>query len=146
MIIQHGEFCRNCGKLPHEASLFLNRRDRDETKNSLDNFQFLCRPCIAFRNKVDGHDDLCVKTKTKEETCLSINREKEPKFKEFVYKTISRGYSISSKAIINSGAEEIGASPVTTRHYLDKMVSGSGELTEWNHDGISMVMFKEKNN
>lgn len=145
LITKYGEFCRCCGKLPNEGTLVLNRIDNNNKNTRLENLQLLCRSCVNLRNETDEHDDLCVNTQTKEETCLSINREKEPKFREFVHKTITPGHAVALRAIIYSGAEEIDASPVTVRRYLDKMASRSGELIVWEHDGIPMVKFKEKN-
>jgi len=142
MIIQHGKFCKLCGKLPHETSLYLNRRDRDETNNSPDNFQFLCRPCIAFRNKVDGHDDLCVKQKTGEGTAIAINREKQPKFYKFVYDLLDKYKKLPYKELMYSGAEYLDLSPATTDKYLQKMISGYGKLWIDLHDGEQVVTYK----
>jgi len=146
LITNSGEYCKCCGYYKIPSKLVINHKDNNLKNNELDNLQILCRSCVNLKYQTSEHNDLCVKTKTKEETPISINREKEPKFKEFVYRNIPCGSAIALKAIINSGAEEIDASPVTTRHYLDKMVSRSGELMEFEHDGITMVMFKEKNN
>lgn len=142
-----GEYCRCCGKLPYESQLVIDHRDNDSSNNSLNNLQLLCRACNYIKNPRKRPDDLCVnyKSNREHESCLSINKEKEPKFKEFIYKIIPQGCSIALKAIINSGAEEIGASPVTVKRYLDKMTSRSGKLEVWELDGVPMVMFKEKN-
>jgi len=144
LITKYGEFCTCCGKLPDEGTLVLNRKDNDNKNTRLENLQLLCRSCVNLRNKTDVNDDLCVNTQTKKETCLSINREKVPLFKEFIHKTIPRGHSVALRAIVYSGAEEIGASPVTVKRYLDTMASRSGELEILEYDGISMVAFKEK--
>jgi len=148
IVKRDGEYCRCCGKLPYEGQLVIDHRDNYSSNNSLTNLQLLCRACNYIKNPRKRPDDLCVnyKSNRENESCLSINREKEPLFKEFVYKKIHRGWSIALKAIINSGAEEIDASPVTVKRYLDKMVSSSGKLIVWEHDNISMVTFKEKSN
>ncbi len=142
MIIQHGEFCKLCGKFPPEADVFLNRIDRDETNNSPDNFQFLCRPCIAFRNKVDEHDDLCVKQKTEEGTAITINREKQPKFYKFVYDLLDKYKKLPYKELMYSGAEYLDLSPATTERYLQRMISAYGKLEKDLQDEEQFVMYK----
>lgn len=140
MIIQYGAFCKHCGKLPHESQLFLNRIDRDLSNDSQDNFQFLCRPCIAFRNKIERHDDLCVNNN--DETAIKINRKNLPVFRKAIYKMIVDKGEIEYIDTIRSAAEVLGLSSVTTQRYMDAMISSLGHLKkEWKL-GKEIVKFK----
>lgn len=144
LITKYGEFCRCCGKLPDEGTLVLNRIDNNNKNTRLENLQLLCRSCINLRNKTDGHDDLCVNTQTKEETCLSINRKNEPRFYNFVYDHLEKQEKLRYKDVIYSGAEYLGLSPVTTERYLKKMISGYGNLEKKHEWGIGeFVRYKD---
>jgi hypothetical protein len=142
MIIQCGEYCKLCGKLPHEAQLFLNRRDKNNPNNSPENFQFLCRPCIAFRNKIERHDDLCVNNN--DETAIKINKTKQPKFRKYLYYNLLQQDRIEYDEIINGLAEMLELSPVTTKRYLDPMLSTVGKLKKYMWCGKHYVEFKSK--
>jgi hypothetical protein len=142
MIILQGEYCRHCGKFPPEADVFLNRKDSNSTINSPENFQFLCRPCIAFRNKIERHDDLCVNNN--DETAITINRKKEPKFRKYLYYNLLQQDRIEYDEIINGLAEMLELSPVTTKRYLDPMLSTVGKLKKYTWCGKHYVEFKSK--
>ena len=142
MIIKNGKFCRNCGKLPHEVPLYLNRRDRDMTNNSPENFQFLCRPCIAFRNKIERHDDLCVNNN--DETAIKINRKNLPVFRESIYNMLVDKGELDYIDTIRSAAEALHLSPVTTQRYMDTMTSSLGRLKKDWKFGKLIVKFKSE--
>lgn len=144
LITKYGEFCRCCGKLPDEGTLVLNRIDNNNKNTRLENLQLLCRSCVNLRNKTDEHDDLCVNTQTKEETCLTINKKKEPLFREMVYCDLIEYREMLYTDIINSEAEFLGVSPATTKRYLDKMTSSSGYLTtRQNYQGLIVKFASE---
>ena len=124
-----GEYCKCCGKLSSEGQLILDHIDNNPSNNSPENFQILCRACNFLKNPRRPLD-LCENT----ESCLKTNRTKEPEFKAFVYaemenaKSKETGFAISENYLVNSGAEKVGLSPVTTKRYLDKMCSRAGKL------------------
>lgn len=141
MIIKYGEYCRHCGKLPHEVNLYLNKRDRNDEKNTVDNYQFLCKSCIAFRKKIESRNDLCVNNS--EETAIKINRKKEPIFRNAIYMLID-GDEVDYHDIINSAAEILHLSPVTTKRYLNTMTSNWGRLKKGWEWGELIVKFKSE--
>ena len=57
------------------------------------------------------------------ESCISINRKKEPLFKEFVLHEIECEDSVLLKELVNAAAK-VGISPVTAKRYLDKLTAG----------------------
>ena len=142
MIIQDGEYCRLCGKLPDEGTLYLNRKEHDNPRNIIKNFQFLCKSCIAFRKKIECRDDLCVNNS--DETAIKINREKQPMFRKAIYQMLAEEGHVDYHDIINSAAEALQLSPVTTKRYIDTMTSSLGRLKKGWKWGELLVKFKSK--
>ena len=58
-----------------------------------------------------------------EKSELEVSRKKEPLFRRFVAHEINDRGVVPERELINSGAEHVGVSPVTTKRYLDKMCS-----------------------
>jgi len=136
-----GEYCKMCGKLPWEGQLVIDHIDNDNSNNSLNNLQILCRGCNYVKNPRKGPLDMCVSSNTKDS--LVINRSKEPKFREYVYMELDAKGVLVYDDIINSGAEIIEVSPETTKRYIRKMCSKQGKLEifmDW--DGASLVYSK----
>lgn len=59
---------------------------------------------------------------------IKINREKEPAFRGWVMTSLLMDGSMDVATAINGGAEKFSISPLTTRRYLNKMVSKVGYL------------------
>jgi len=136
LITLSGEFCKCCGYYEDSSKLVLNHKDNNLKNNELDNLQLLCRSCDYLRNKTSEHDDLCVKQETDQETCLSINRKKEPIFRRNVYDELLECDGRLCTEIIYEQAEELCMSPVTTKRYLNKMIKGMYLTTVNTPNGI----------
>ncbi|MGY5146515.1 MAG: hypothetical protein ACW9W4_00715 [Candidatus Nitrosopumilus sp. bin_7KS] len=67
----------------------------------------------------------------------------EPLFRTFVFHEINEFNEISEFQLINSGAEDIGISPVTAKRYLNKMCSNRGLLERVKR--VKSVMIRYKN-
>jgi hypothetical protein len=129
-----GEYCKGCGKLPWEGQLVVDHKDNNNSNNSPENLQLLCRACNYMKNErrkdADEPLDMCVSSKNES---IKINRSREPKFREFVYGNIDVDGSIDYDDAIYSGSEIIGVSPETTKRYLRKMCSRGGKLKTFRH-------------
>ena len=137
-----GDYCRCCRKLPHEVQLIIDHRDNDNSNNTLTNLQLLCRSCNYVKNP--RKEPLDMRVKSEDESSLVINRMKEPMFQEYAHERIRKDGAAILNELINSGAQKLGASPVTIKRYLDKMVLEEGDLMLWNPTGTVLVSFKQK--
>lgn len=144
IVTRDGEYCRCCGKLPHEGQLVLDHRDNNNTNNTHTNLQILCKSCNYLKNSRKEPLDLCVKEDNN--SCISINRKKEPQFKEFLFGEIERKDAVKLKNIINLGAAAVDISPVTAKRYLDKLTVEGGELMEIDFQGDTEVIFSQYHN
>ena len=128
-----GEFCHNCEKLPNQGQLVVDHIDNNNYNNSFDNLQLLCRTCNYKKNQRGEPVDHCVSSisDTKMKSSISINKEKELKFREWVYDGLDERKKLPYHGVINSGAEYIGISIVTAKRYLIKMLSGYGNLKQF---------------
>lgn len=133
LVQRDGEYCRGCGKLPHERQLVIDHRDNNNSNNSHTNLQLLCKSCNYLKNPKGESFDLCVSNNIEEkleESCISKNKRTEPAFREFILSQIDNvnWYSIKWDDAVNWGAEKIGISTVTAERYLKKMTSRFGPL------------------
>ena len=55
-----GEFCKQCEKLPSQGQLVVDHIDDNNSNNSLDNLQLLCRAC-NYKKNARRPLDLCVR-------------------------------------------------------------------------------------
>jgi hypothetical protein len=99
----------------------------------LDNLQLLCRPCNYKKNpRISERDSSDFSSENKQTgfSAISINQEKEQKFRDFVYEAIIFGErrNHSKKKIVDSGAEVVGISPITAKRYFEKLSSFAGLL------------------
>jgi len=122
MINDEAEFCKICGVTAKERQLVIDHKDNNNSNNHRENRQFLCRPCNYKKNPRPV--DECVSENEKSE--LQVSRTKEPQFRKFVAHEINERVRVPERELINSGAEHIGVSPVTTKRYLDKLCSAFG--------------------
>ena len=127
-----GAYCRGCQALESEKKLEIDHKDNNNSNNHPSNWQFLCRSCnyiknprLAEREPLDvcgGECDLFSKP-----TEISINREKEPEFREYVIQQVARNGKMKRRELVNTASERIGISQKTATRYLDKMCSYEGE-------------------
>lgn len=127
-----GAYCQGCHALETEKKLVIDHKDNNNSNNNPDNWQFLCRSCNYIKNPrlrerepldvCGGECDLFSKP-----TEISINREKEPKFREYVIQQVARNGPMIRRELVNTASERIGISQKTATHYLDKMCSYEGE-------------------
>ena len=131
-----GAFCRGCQVLETERQLVVDHRDNDNSNNTPNNWQFLCRTCNYIKNPRLAERPLDSVSVCKKETPteIRINRDKEPEFRKFVKEEVSIGNEVSEEELINSGAEMAGISPITAKRYLKKMCSEQGELVRVKRD------------
>jgi len=122
-----GEFCRKCEKLPSEGQLIIDHIDNNNDNNSFDNYQLLCRSCNYKKNPSRPLDQCVSKSEKNKVNSISINREKEPKFREWVYDVV-KGSGILWDDLVSSGAEKFEISIESAKRYLTKMVSKLGLL------------------
>ena len=131
-----GAYCQGCHALETEKKLVIDHKDNNNSNNNLDNLQFLCRSCNYRKNPrlKERPLDMCVGEKVEEfdlfskPTEISINREKEPMFVEYVFQKVSMNRMIDEKELINSGSYRIGISQKTAVRYMDKICSDDGEF------------------
>jgi len=138
-----GEYCQGCRVLPTEKELVVDHKDNNNANNKLNNLQLLCKKCNYLKNPREPVDQ-CVSVRQAPEipTEIEINRTKEPKFKEYLDSLFNEYDILSAKEVVNSSAQFLGLSPVTTRRYLDKECSIEG-LYEMVVDGRTF-MVKQK--
>ena len=144
IIKRDGEFCRCCGMLSFEAQLVIDHKDNNNSNNSLENIQLLCRKCNYLKNPRKGPVDNCVSVIVLDGTVteVQINRRKEPLFRNFVLHLLNEHDEVPQNEIINSGAEEVGISQETARRYLNKMCSGRGILEKVNRVNTVLIKYK----
>ena len=127
---EDGEYCRGCGLLPSEGQLVVDHKDNDNSNNSRENLQLLCRRCNYLKNS-RRPVDMCVSIEEYEdETELQNSKKNEPLFRKYVFCRLNENDNnpIPEKELINGGAEHVGNSPVTCQRYLNKLCSPEGVL------------------
>ena len=140
-----GEYCRCCGALSHERELILDHKDNNNSNNSLENLQILCRRCNYLKNPRRPVDECVSVCESNEQTSeLKVNRLKEPLFKRYVYTRIKESDSVPEEDLVNSGAEILGISPVTTSRYLRKLCSSAGLYEKVQTGDIAIIRFKKE--
>lgn len=138
-----GEYCALCGITAVEAKLTVY--DKFGCRTSTEEKILLCIDCLQHKKLYD----LCVseRGRIKDDvgivTELQVNRQKEMKFRLYVYERLSesKNTECEERDLLNSGAEEIGISPTTARRYLDKMCSSAGTLTRKSNGDDIYVKF-----
>lgn len=121
-----GEHCNFCGKLPSEGQLVIDHKDNDNSNNSIDNYQLLCRACNYRKNPRRPVDECESENVSEEITEIQINRTKEPQFKKMLAQLINEYETYPAKDLMNSIAERLDISPITVKRYLDKVCSSQG--------------------
>ena len=121
------ESCKFCIRSPPEVNLVIDHKDNDNKNNNLNNLQLVCRSC-NYKKNPRRPLAMCVNKEGRVRfDSISINQEKEPKFREYVYRELEEGRAVWDD-LVDSGAELVGVSIATTKKYLVKMVSKTGKL------------------
>ena len=136
-----GAYCRCCGALPEERQLVIDHKDNDNKNNNLLNLQFLCRSCNYLKNPRPVDECVC-ECESGAKTEIQINKEKEQLFRKFVYHELNEYGRIPEHDLINSGAEDVGISPVTAKRYLDKMCSSRGLCKKITSISTTIIQYK----
>ena len=144
-----GAYCRGCQALESERELIIHHKDNNNSNNSYSNQILLCRKCnymvhprLSERKPLDVCGGVC--DSLDRETEITINREKEPKFREYVEFRVREEKEVTQQDLINGGAEYCGCSPKTTRRYLDKLTSSEGKYQKKKIENIIMIYLKEE--
>ena len=144
-----GAYCRGCQALESEKELVIDHKDNNNSHNHPSNLQFLCRSCnyiknprLAEREPLDvcggGCDSL------DRETEITINREKEPKFRKYVELRVGEEKQVPQQDLIHSGAEYCGCSIKTTARWLAKMTSTEGIFQKKRVCNVIMITLKKE--
>ncbi len=138
-----GEYCRSCGALPKERQLVIDHRDNYNSNNDPYNLQLLCRKCNYLKNPRRPLDSVseCV---NEDETEFQKGRRTEPLFIKFVMHELNELKEEFESELINSGAEEIGISPVTAKRYLNKLCSSRGILQRIPRVKGNVIRYKDE--
>ena len=120
-----GEFCRGCGKLPHETKegfLCIDHRDNNNSNNDLMNLQFMCRACNYFKNPRNprSYEE---RAKTPE---MKKGERMEKHFRNWLFGIVSENHKWLLEDVIDSGAEITGGSTETIKRYVRKCISEAG--------------------
>jgi len=144
-----GAYCRGCQALESEKELIIDHKDNNNSNNHPSNLQFLCRSCnyiknprLAEREPLDVCGGVC--DSLDRETEITINREKEPKFRKYVELIVGEEKQVPQQDLINGGAEYCGCSPKTTRRYLEKLTSSEGRYEKRKDGNITIIYLKEE--
>lgn len=144
IVEKDGEFCKCCGKLPHEGQLIIDHRDNNPKNNPLENLQLLCRTCNFLKNQRPVYLSVRESVEINYDTELETNRKKEPQFKKFVIHQINERENVSWKELVYSGAEIHGLSPITIERYLRKLTSPAGLFQTRLVGDIEIVEYKDE--
>ena len=120
-------------RLESERELVIDHIDNNNKNNNPSNWQFLCRSCNYIKNprlKEREPLDVCGGEcdSLDKETEITINREKQPMFEEYLIQQVARNGPMKRRELVNAASERIGISQKTATRYLDKMCSYEGEF------------------
>ena len=128
IVDRDGECCKFCGRSPPEVKLVIDHKDNDNQNNNLSNVQLACRSC-NYKKNPRRPLAMCVnKENNSRFDSISINQEKEPKFREYVYGEVQKTGSALWDDLVDAGAEFVGVSIETAKRYMRKMISKTGKL------------------
>ena len=144
-----GAYCRGCQALESERELIIHHKDNNNSNNNYSNQILLCRKCnylVHPRLSERKPLDVCggVGDSLDRETEITINREKEPKFRKYVELIVGEEKQVPQQDLINGGAEMFECSQKTTRRYLEKLTSSEGRYEKRKDGNITMIYLKEE--
>jgi len=132
IVERDGDICHSCGRLHYLKPLVLDHIDNDNSNNEPNNLQILCKSCNKKKDSLKKETlDMCVRKVYSKNDSLTINREKEPRFRRYVYERLDFKGDVEVDEMVYGIAEEISISPETAKRYLRKMCSSSGKLEEY---------------
>ena len=145
LVKRDGEFCQFCRKTPNEGQLVIDHIDNNNSNNDPKNLQLFCRSCNYIKNP-RRPVAMCVNENDSQDnmTELEINKTKEPQFKKYVAQRINENGSVQEKDLINSSAEVLSLSPMTTKRYLDKICSCEGIYQRVRKGSYYVIMYKDE--
>ena len=128
-----GAHCRWCQALESERKLEVDHIDNKNSNNNPSNWQYLCYSCNYIKNpRLEEREplDVCesVSGPFDNPSEIKINRAKEPLFRKYAEEEVKANGQVLEQELINSGAEKLGLSPITTKRYVVKMCSVLGIL------------------
>jgi len=147
---EFGAYCQMCQALESERELIIDHIDNNNRNNNPSNWQFLCYTCNYIKNprlkERKEPLDVCggVYDSLYRETEITINREKEPKFRKYVELIVGEEKQVPQQDLINGGAEMFECSQKTTRRYLEKLTSSEGRYEKRKDGNITMIYLKEE--
>lgn len=132
MIVKYGNFCYLCQRTPlaTNPAMYCNRLLIHEIVYQrplkLENMRPLCDSCNQEIHppKEEKLDERQMKPE------LKINREKEPKARQYAINRILLDGSCDYNRLVAATAEKVGASTKAVETYFDKLTSDEGRLTE----------------
>ncbi|MDA1347223.1 MAG: hypothetical protein O3C48_08420 [Crenarchaeota archaeon] len=146
-----GAYCRGCQVLESEKNLVVDHKDNNDSNNNYNNWQYLCYSCNYIKNpRLSEREPLDMCGGVSEcysldrETEITINREKEPKIREYVELRVLEEEQVPQQDLINSSAEMFSCSQKTTRRYLEKLTSSEGKFGIKKEGNITMIYLKEE--
>ncbi len=164
LVIRDGEFCQRCHrKVAATFPLEIDHADGNPKNDSPDNLRLLCKRCNIileheYRSKsamrerereiIEGKIStriLKAEAVYKEGSSeMKANLLCEVSYRKWLLKEIDTQGGLDKKEAINSGAELVGCSPLTTKRYLEKLTSTGGCLKEeLDMLGHPYLVFKE---
>lgn len=149
-----GEYCWICGIEGDRNSLVVDHWDGDNSNNDPENWRLLCQSCNIRKNP-RGRARFGSSRRTFEQATINseelrINRRAEPAYNRWVWFLLcdhkkKEVRSIPYTRAISGGAQVVKVSPMTTRRYLDKLISDDGPLKEFTDDlGVRTVTIKHE--
>jgi len=143
---EDGEYCRGCGKLAYEGQLVVDHRDNNNSNNSRENLQLLCRSCNYKKNPRRPVDSCVGEYESGDESELQNGKKNEPLFRDYVLCRLNECQEkrIPEKELVYAGAEYVGNSPTTCARYLAKLCSSEGPLRRVRLMKTVLIKYKEE--
>ena len=167
-----GEYCIICKAKPiPDKPLQIDHANNDSNNWNPDNVHLLCQTCnLKMRGKtirehielIEHYSALNERERARERGREATSRVKdlvdyrsaspemkansyyEIAFRDWVLHTVKVDGFIAKKEAINSGAEVVGSSPLSTGRYLDKLTCSVGVLQETKDaTGTVVICFRE---
>jgi len=156
LVERDSEKCNLCGKTPrlHQVKLVVDRIDNNDPEYTGEKTQLLCKSCNRKkdpRKKTKRTLDVCVGVCTKKitenehPTEIEINRDKEPKFREYVKKRVEKEPDDPSYEDVKyGGAELLKFSARAAGTYLRKLCSSEGSYDKVDSNDGFVIKKKRK--
>ena len=143
MVEDEGEYCKMCGMSSNERQLVIDHKDNNNSNNSRENRQFLCRPCNYKKNPRRPVDE-CVSEKEVPDRPSELKHSmiNKPKFRKLTYHELGESPQIPEKELLNSASEILDISQVTAKRYLDGMCSNAGLLERKIVGRVVIIQYK----